>query len=152
MKELVAHFIVVDGKMQFVNRNFILTNIPMFEGCRGEITIKKKWSQRTRKQNGLYFTWVEIIAETFGYPKEKMHNTLKEMFGVRDRVVINGKSYTSIKSTSEYTKGEMVEYMFDIETWASQEGLVLPKPEDISQLPELINEDETINNRRKKSL
>lgn len=140
MKELIAHFTVVDGKMQFVNRDFILLNVPKFEGCRGEIKIKKKWSQRSLKQNGLYYMWVDILAETFGYTKNEMHGVLKDMFGIKDRITINGKEHSSLKSTSDYSKGQMVEYMFDIETWAAGEGVKLPRPEDISQLPELINE------------
>lgn len=131
MKELKAHFKVTGGMMEYVNLDYLTVNLPKFEGCTGVVHIKKKWSKRSLNQNNLYWMWVEIIGNHFGNPPEEMHTILKGLFAPKKLTKVGDKTYNIPKGTSQMSKGEMVEYMFNVETWANQEGFTLPHPEDM---------------------
>ena len=138
--DFVAHFIVKNGFPEYRNPAY-LANMQKFEGCHGQVVIKKKWSKRSLNQNSLYWIWIDVIAQTFGYTSEEMHVVIKGLLGFKKEVIIKGKRYRIPRSTTSYSKGEMVDYMFEVERWANQEGITLPHPEDLS-LPQLIDEDE----------
>ena len=138
MKDFVAHFIVKNGFPEYKNPAY-LANLQKFEGCQGQMIVKKKWSKRSLDQNALYWIWIDVIAKTFGYTSEEMHTILKGLVGFRKEVKIKNKKYTIPRSTTTYSKGEMVEYMFNVEVWANQEGITLPHPEDLS-MPKFIDE------------
>lgn len=136
MKQFVAHCTIQNGKIAWKNDQYMEVNLPKYEGLKGILTIAVRQSVRSIRQNALYWEWVTIIGDTFGNAKEEMHTILKGLVGHKKEVKVGKKLYMIPRSTSSYSKGEMVEYMFNVKVWASQEGITLPSPEDY-QLPQL---------------
>ena len=130
MKDFVAHFKVSNGKIEWKNENYLNFNLPKYEGYSGVLKIKTKKNTRSLNQNALYWVWCGIIGETFGNTPEETHTILKGLVGHKKQVKIGKKTYTIPRSTTSYTVGEFVEYMFNVEVWAGQEGIALPSPED----------------------
>lgn len=130
MKQFVAHCTVQNGKLVWKNDQYMEVNLPKYEGLKGILTIKTRKSRRSLNQNALYWEWVTIIGDYFGNTKDEMHTILKGLVGHKQEVKVGKKKFLIPKSTSNYTVGEMVEYMFNVKVWASQEGIVLPSPED----------------------
>lgn len=151
-KDFVAHCTIKQGMLIWKNREYMAHNLPNYEGLVGVLTIVVKKSTRSLNQNALYWEWVTICAEYCGNTKQEMHEIFKDLFGIRiEARDLQGNPKRVIKSTSTYTKGEMVGYMFDIEQEAAKLGILLPHPEDL-QMPILRNEDEKTNEAGEESL
>lgn len=136
-RDFLAHFIIKDGRIAWKNDDYMAANLPKYEGLNGSLLIKVRTSKRSLNQNALYWEWVTVCAEYCGDTKEEMHTILKGLFGVKIHAKdLSGNPLRIPKSTSTYTKGEMVEYMFLIEQEATKLGIKLPHPEDL-QMPEL---------------
>ena len=129
-REFTAHCKVVNGKLEWRNQEYLNLGLQNFEGCDGIVKVKKSWSKRSLSQNSFYWVWVTIIAEYCGNTQEEMHTILKGLFAPKKEAKFGKKSYMIPKGTSEMSKGEMVEYLFNIQTEAAQLGVVLPTPED----------------------
>lgn len=132
-KEFVAHCKVVGGFLEWKNPDYLAVNLPNYEGLDGVLKIKRKWSKRSLNQNSLYWEWVTIIADYCGNTTEEMHTILKGLFAPKKEVKMGKKKYMIPRSTTTFTKGEMVEFMFDVQTEASHLGILLPTPEDYSK-------------------
>lgn len=130
MKEILAHCKVVAGRLVWRNPEYLTINLPKFEGSSGILKVKKKWNKRSLNQNSLYWVWVGIIADYCGNTQEEMHTILKGLFAPKKEAKFGKKVYMIPRSTTTFSKGEMQEYMFYIQTEASQLGIVLPTPED----------------------
>lgn len=134
MKEFLAHCEVIDGKLQWKNEAYLHVNLPKFEGMKGTLTIKKKWNKRSLSQNKLYWLWVTIISKDLGYTENELHTLLKGKFGPKKAIVVGGKTYNIPKSTTDFTKGEFVEFMFFVEKQAAELNILLPHPEDLDMI------------------
>ena len=130
MKDFTAHFSVKNGFLEWKNPDYLSINLPKYEGMEGILKIKKKWNKRSVNQNSLYWEWVGIIADYCGNTPEETHTILKGLFAPKKEVKVGKKSYMIPRSTTDLTKGEMVEYMFQVGVEASNLGIVLPSPED----------------------
>ncbi len=130
-KDFIAHFTVKDGGIVWKNERYLHHNLPEYEGLSGILEIKVKRSTRSLNQNALYGVWIGIIAEYCGNAPEEMHTILKGLYGFKKEITVGDKKYMIPRSTSTYSKGEMVEYMFYIEQEAAKLGISLPHPEDL---------------------
>ncbi len=138
-KQFVAHCKVVGGFLEWRNADYLHVNLPKFEGLDGVLTIKRKWNKRSINQNALYWEWVTLIADYCGNTPQEMHTILKGLYAPKKQVKMGKKRYMIPRSTTSLSKGEMVEYMFNVQTEASHLGITLPTPEDY-QKAQLNNE------------
>lgn len=138
-KDFLAHFTIQNGQIVWKNQAYMDVGLPKYEGLSGVLQIKVKKSTRSLSQNALYWVWLTTIAEYCGNSAEEMHTIMKGLFGFKKEVKVKTKNYMIPRSTTTYSKGEMVEYMFMVEQEAAKLGIVLPHPEDLST-PKLRNE------------
>ena len=94
------------------------------------ITIEEKSINRSTQQNALYWKWLQIMGDHFGYTKDEMHEELAARFlGVVERKTIGGHQIRAPRSTTSLTTKEFSEYMNMIEALALQQQIQLPQPE-----------------------
>lgn len=94
------------------------------------VTIEEKSITRSTQQNSLYWKWLTIIGDHFGYDKSEMHEELAARFlGMIERKTIGGKQIIEPRSTTSLTTKEFSEYMGMVEALALQQGITLPQPE-----------------------
>jgi hypothetical protein len=84
-------------------------------------SIKKDRKVRSLQQNALYWKWVSIIADYFGYDAEEMHIYFRAKFLV-DRT----KIIPRIRSTTELNILEFMEYMDKISLFSAEHNIELP--------------------------
>jgi len=86
-----------------------------FEGQKIELSIEKQRRRRSLEQNNFYWGCIiPLIAEQVGMLDDETHRALALKF-LKD----NSKPLEIVRSTSELSKSEFVEYIFDIQVWAS---------------------------------
>ena len=97
----------------------------------GKQVVVKEWSEsKTNSQLG-YFNGVvvEHIRQHTGDDKNYMKYWLKQMFGPKVSVNIDGKWIDVIKSQADYTKKEMVEFIDRCILHAAEfHGVTVPPP------------------------
>lgn len=138
MKDFLAHCKVVNGALEWKNLDYLRVNLPKYEGLDGVLKIKKKWNKRSLNQNALYWEWVTIIADYCGNSPEEMHVILRGLYAPKKEVKVGKKKYMIPRSTTTFTKGEMAEFMMNVQAEAGQLGITLPTPEDY-QVSQLLN-------------
>lgn len=97
---------------------------------RGEVeVIVRKWKKRrTDNQNKYYWgVVVPILCESLGYSDEEMHEALKWRF-LRNK---EREKLPTVKSTAGLSTIEFNNYIDEIVRWASQEGIIIPDPNQI---------------------
>ena len=82
--------------------------------------------------------WLSIIGDYIGEDKNEVYRIMTGLHSPKKEVKMGKKRFSIPKGTSKMTKGEMVEFMMNIQVEASQMGIVLPTPEDY-QKAQLIN-------------
>lgn len=130
-KDFLAHCKVVNGELEWKNPSYLHLGLKNLEGYNGVLTVKKKWNKRSLSQNSLYWMWLEIISQDVSHVPEELHIIFRGLFAPKKEVHIKTKSYMIPRSTTDLTKGEMVEYMFHVEQQANELGITLPHPEDL---------------------
>ncbi len=105
--------IVFDDKVKFLNE------VAKFsEGTRIVINVEEAKDVRSNQQNKLYWTWVQVIAESLGYSKEECHDIIKYKFLLREKI-IDGETGFYLKSTSTLSKAEFSKLTDDVLFWAN---------------------------------
>ncbi len=89
------------------------------EDCEVAIEIEEIDEYRTTQQNKLYWSWIQIIADTLGYSKEECHEIIKYKFLLTQ----DGLDYESnpefyLRSTSTLSRAEFSRLTTDIYFWA----------------------------------
>lgn len=100
-----------------------------------ELSLKRRLKQRTIRQNRYYWgVIVKLISEHTGFTPTEVHNLLKYQF-LKDIMQIGGKTYGTIKSTTELdTQGFSEDYWEPIRQWAAEElNLFIPDPSLIDE-------------------
>lgn len=153
MKNKLKVFIVKSEEVIDSIADFLREEIPGETPL--EVTVRPFKTNRSMSQNSLYWIWVGIIADEFGWTKEEVHEDLKGRFlsliYERDNPVFaetmqairkvyeegyyqEGRSLHNqvirLTSTTTATIKQFTEYLNDIERDAISKGLVLPHPED----------------------
>jgi len=107
-------------------------------GKRIGVKIERLKKKRSLMQNAYYWAVViPVFAEYMGYSKseyEIVHGILKEMF-LRTIETKNNIEYARVKSTSELSTMEFMEFIQDLQRFGAEQGLNIPDPNE-----EVINE------------
>lgn len=99
------------------------------------LRLKITRARRTLPQNALYWQWLTVMGEHFtgkGYPltKDDAHDLMRHKFLGHETKTIGKTEITKLRSTADLDKGEMTDYMTQIDNWCVDHGCLLPKPED----------------------
>ena len=102
------------------------------------LTYTPSRDRRTKSQLGLYRIWLRHMADFFStkgsqFSDDDMHDLCRHKFlGYEDKVVGSTEIPQQLRSTSagKIGKGDMSEYMHQIEAWCTELGCYLPYPED----------------------
>jgi hypothetical protein len=121
------------------NRNLILDGIKSFEGQNIVITIQKQKKTRSNPQNAFYYGVVVPIMQQClkdaGYlmTNEQIHEMLKLKF-LKESILVNeqtGEYLERIKSTTELSTIEFMEYILEIQKFAVEYfNTVIPDPNE----------------------
>lgn len=118
-----------DLKVIFDNREFWLNRLEYLKDQDVQVTIDKRRKPRSSKQNNyLWGAVYRTISLETGHTTQELHEIFGQMF-LKSEKVFNGKLITVIKSTSELSKGEMVEYIMNIQIEVGTMGIDLPDPD-----------------------
>lgn len=94
------------------------------------VEIKEYRKNRSNSQNRLYWSWLKIIADMYGYEDDELHETFKAKFlGTEERLVF-GERVMVPKSTAKLTTQEFTLYLDKIEMLARELDISLPHPDD----------------------
>ena len=94
------------------------------------IEIKQNLDSRSTKQNRLYWQWIKVMTET-GYTKDEMHVIMRDKFLGYEEVTTKTDVIRVLRSTTDLKVGEFKDYLEQIDIFASEYGIVLPRPEDL---------------------
>lgn len=97
-----------------------------------EMSVKPYKPNRSKSQNKLYWSWLQIIGDDLGYPKEELHVILAAKFlGIVETRCL-GEIITQPVSTSTLNVKGFAEYLNGIELFAGSElGIILPNQDDL---------------------
>lgn len=134
--EIRSH--VTDGKLTR-NRNLITEAIYYFEGKDIVIKIEKAKKKRSNPQNaymwGVVLPIMRQALKDSGYlmTNESVHEMLKLRF-LKESILVNeetGECVERIKSTTELSTTQIMEYFMDIQKFASEYfGVNIPEPNE----------------------
>lgn len=107
----------------------------------------KEWRQkRSLSQNALYWKWLEEIskqAKVQGkvFDSETWHQYFLKYYCPSKSIQMPAGENSLVKSTKKLDKGEMHHYLFKIELWAQDKGIILtiPSYSEYSKLTEQQN-------------
>ena len=94
------------------------------------IEIREDKDSRSTKQNSLYWDWLTVISET-GHTKDELHIIFRDKFLGYNEVTTKTKTVKELRSTTSLKVGEMKDYLEQIDIFAAEYGLILPRPEDL---------------------
>lgn len=88
---------------------------------------------RSQRQNKLYWMWMTLIADEIGHTKEEMSEILQQAILGETSFVskLDGESITKQKRAKQLSTSEFSNFLEQIEYWAGEYGMKLPKPEDL---------------------
>lgn len=94
------------------------------------ISIEEKTLTRSTRQNSIYWKWITIMGDHFGYSKDEMHEELAARFlGMVERKTIGGRKIIEPRSTKTLSTKEFGEYLTTIQALAMQQNIRLPAPD-----------------------
>lgn len=118
--------------------NFISSKIkPILDKDKKAIIKVEEYSNpRSLSANRLYWSWLKEMSKHFSkkgdkYSSEDMHDIMRHKFLGYQKPRQIGKTEISkqLKSTAKLSKSDFCFYMEQIDHWAVDHGLLLPKPD-----------------------
>jgi len=93
-----------------------------------QVIVRKYKTSRSNEQNRYYWgVVVKILADSFGYDPEEMHEALKWEFLKKKGVKI-----PTVISTTKLTTTQFQNYVEKVQRWASVEhGIIIPDPHEV---------------------
>lgn len=92
------------------------------------ISINPFTHKRSNNQNSIYWVWIRILSNHFGYSDMDFHEILKaEFIGVTE-ITFRGRQQFIPKSSKELSKLEFADYMQKIYALGINQGIQLPLP------------------------
>jgi len=113
--------------LQMMIRDFFGSN----DCDKAVIEIMEDKDNRSTKQNRLYWEWINVLSTETGYTKDEMHTILRDKFLGYNEVTTKTEVIKELRSTTKLKVGEMKDYLEQIDIFASEYGIVLPRPEDL---------------------
>lgn len=97
------------------------------------VEIKRYVKNRSKAQNRLYWSWLQIMADHIGHKdKEETHDLFRMHFlGTVDREV-EGVKLREIVSTTTLTTDQFTTYLEKILRYANQENIRLPMDDEFN--------------------
>ena len=93
------------------------------------VEVKEKTNKRSHNQNALYWKYLTILGDHFGYDKTEMHEELAARFlGMIERKTIGGRQIIEPRSTTTLNTKEFSEYLDQVTALGLQQGVQLPQP------------------------
>lgn len=142
MKSIEIRSSIKDGKITR-NRNLFIDALKAFSENEVIITIRKATKKRSNPQNSFYHGVVIPIMQNClkeaGYlmNNEKVHELLKLRF-LKESILVNeetGEFIERVKSTTELSTVQMMEYIQDIQKFAAEYfNTVIPDPSTVTTL------------------
>lgn len=131
MKALTYFSNVTEGQLQDNVRKKIASELSQFNGKRVEVTIKVFKSNRSIRQNALWWVYMTILGNELGYTKDEMHAIAKMKFLLFEKVVEStGEVLPYIKESSQLNKEEFSEMTSELIRWSAETfNIVLPLPD-----------------------
>lgn len=126
-----------EGKLKIIHRGLFDSAIQSLGEAEVIITIEKKRRKRSNPQNSYYRGVVLPLVlrglRDAGFEnyrsEEQAHDLLKYRFLKVNEVNGNGETFERIKSTTELTTSEMMDYIAEIQQFASEYlGVFIPDP------------------------
>lgn len=122
-----------DCKLHFNDPCAFLKACSELRGLEVEITIDKRRNRRSTLENNYYWGVVlEIISDWTGYTPQEAHDALREKFLSK---ADGERGLVRIKSSAALTTVEFEEYLSKIRQWASEQGVFIPLPNEVIDLP-----------------
>lgn len=117
-----------DGKM-ILDRQDLLDRYLKWhlKGKRGVMILDQKKNHRSDNQNKLYWAYLGLIEEETGDFASDLHEYFKRALLPPTFIKVLGKTVKIPRSTTDLTKGEMVEYLLKINALT---GVAVPDPKD----------------------
>lgn len=96
------------------------------------ITIEKWKESRSAQQNRLFWKWMTIMGEDFGYHKDEMHDEMIDLFApiYTGKDILSGKPKQKRYTTSMMDVRQMYDFMNRIDQFAAENNIRLPQPDD----------------------
>lgn len=120
------------GILMGIPKTKLSQELKAFSGKAVELIIQRKSKHRSVQQNRLLWMWNKIIGDEIGCTADEAHEILKAMFLKTE--LVNEKTgvvYIYIRSTTELSTIEMMDYMMSIQKFANEDlQIVLPEPND----------------------
>jgi len=152
---MITYFGTIEnGLLKIKGRKQFDFELKQFEGKEVEISISKKKRKRSGQQNKTYWLWCGILAAELALTKEQMHDLVKCKFltykvyfinnikvekqgdvyiDINSGEVVQGevKEVELMKSTTELTTTEFMEFMDSFQFWAKDFfNVTLPNPNE----------------------
>jgi len=88
--------------------------------------------KRTLSQNRYYWTLMQILSDELGEHRTYYHKFFKAMFMPREEITVKGFTQIAEGSTTDFTTGEMTEYVENIILFAETRlGIIMPRPGEV---------------------
>lgn len=97
---------------------------------RAVIDIKEDKPTRSQAQNDLYWAWLGVLTET-GYTKTELHKLFRHEHLGYEVNEINGVKIEELRSTKALKVAEFKDYLDQIDRFAAEFGILLPKDKDL---------------------
>lgn len=94
------------------------------------VEVKDYKTTRSLAQNRMYHMWKNTISEETGYTTDQLHEMFKEVFLGVTVEMLWGRPVIIRKSTTDLDVKAFTDFLIKIETFAQQQGIILPRPDD----------------------
>jgi hypothetical protein len=96
-----------------------------------KVSISKVEKNRSLAQNRLLWKWMGVMGNALGYTKQEMHDVLCcEILGFYHIKGLRGEVRHILNTTKNLSVDEFAQFLSHAERIASEQGIVLPHPED----------------------
>ena len=85
---------------------------------------------RSKAQNRTAHAWLKIVDDDIGRSRDTSKYEIKEAMGLYKVIEVNGKFAMKYKTSAQFTKKEMSDFMISIELLANECDILLPYPFD----------------------
>lgn len=119
---------VEGGRIRLKDTLLFNSQVQKLEGCEVQITLTKRFNDRSSNQNRYYWgVVIKILCDHFGYFDEEMHEAMKWMFLRKTEGAI-----PTVLSTTRLNTLEFEDYVEKIRVWAmSEHEIKIPLPGEI---------------------
>jgi hypothetical protein len=135
---------IENGLMSIKGRKRFDKEIDVFNGKDVIVTIEKSKRKRSNPQNAYYWgVVVNIVYKGLidaGYEREKLssdvvHDFLKSKFLKKDVVNNNGEYIEVVRSSTDLTRSEFMDFLSDVQRWSSEFlHVTIPNPNEQTEL------------------